>query len=383
MNFAENFKKQPNPRYEYSISKILERVNLLKSLTAPFGLIVRYAVKANPHPKILKIIYKSGLAFDTSSGYEAKLLLDLNIPGKLISLSSQEFPKNIESLISSGVLFVATSLNQLDKFLSLKTGRETLGVRLNPDIGRGENNKTSTAGKTSGFGIWYEYADEVIKRCKKNKVKINRLHFHIGSGVSPDMWDSVMDKILDIVSIFPDVTALDMGGGFKVKRFSREKETNIKKVIGIFGKKLINFQKKTGRKITLEIEPGTFLIAHAGTLVATVEDIVDTGRNGFTFIRLNTGMNDLLRPTMYGAHHRIEVINKSKQKKRYVVIGHNCESGDIFTPVYGNPEEIETRLLNKANIGDEVRIYDVGAYGAAMRARNYNSFPDAPEIFVD
>ena len=75
------------------------------------------------------------------------------------------------------------------------------------------------------------------------------------------------------------------------------------------------------------------MIAHIGTLVAKVDDIVDTGKDGYVFIRLNTGMNDFLRSTLYGARHKIEVINNSSKKKDYVVVGHNCESGDIFTPL--------------------------------------------------
>jgi diaminopimelate decarboxylase len=94
-------------------------------------------------------------------------------------------------------------------------------------------------------------------------------------------------------------------------------------------------------------------------------------------------MNDFLRSSLYGARHKIEVINDNEVFKDYVVVGHNCESGDILTPVAGNPEEIATRNLREAKIGDEVRIYDVGAYSASMRAKGYNSFPSATEIMVD
>jgi len=94
-------------------------------------------------------------------------------------------------------------------------------------------------------------------------------------------------------------------------------------------------------------------------------------------------MNDFLRSTLYGARHEIEVMNDSEVMKEYVVVGHNCESGDIFTPAGGDPESIEPRLLREARIGDEVRIRDAGAYCASMRAKGYNSFPDAAEVMVD
>ncbi len=146
---------------------------------------------------------------------------------------------------------------------------------------------------------------------------------------------------------------------------------------------LENFASSTGRKLHLEIEPGTFLTAGCGVLLSRVIDITDTGKNGYTFIRLNTGMNDILRPTLYGALHPITVHNDSTEKQEYVVIGHNCESGDILTPVRGNSEEIMPRLLNKASIGDLVTIGAAGAYCASMRAKDYNMFANAGEVFVE
>jgi diaminopimelate decarboxylase len=153
-------------------------------------------------------------------------------------------------------------------------------------------------------------------------------------------------------------------------------------VFVLFSKKLQAFKEKTGREIKLEIEPGTYFVAHAGTLVASIDDIVNTGTDGYAFLKLNTGMNDFLRSALYGAQHKIEVINDSSTTKAYIVVGHNCESGDIFTPVKGNPEEIEPRTLNEAAIGDEIRIYDVGAYCEAMSTKGYNSFPDAERLMV-
>jgi diaminopimelate decarboxylase len=179
------------------------------------------------------------------------------------------------------------------------------------------------------------------------------------------------------------VAVLDIGGGYKVHRFADEQEADMVAIAAQFSERLSAFKEKTGRALHLEIEPGTYFIAHAGVLVARVDDIVDTGKGGYTFLRLNTGMNDFLRSTLYGARHELEVMNDSPNIKEYVVVGHNCESGDIFTPAAGNPEAIEPRTLREATIGDEVRMYDAGAYCASMRAKGYNSFPSAPEVMVD
>ncbi len=373
----------PQPRYEYSRSVIQKTIEELLGLSAPFGLTVRYAVKANPFPEILKMMHGAGVHFDASSSYEAAMLLEQGVEGNKISLSSQQSPHNLSDLLNEGVLFVATSLNQLKIFLDTVNHPTTVGVRINVGIGEGHTKRTSTGGVNSSFGIWHEYIDDVLAVAQAANVKIDRLHIHVGSGADPKIWKDVMEKSLAVVEQFPDVTSLDIGGGYKIHRYADEKEANIPDIAALFAEQLQSFSERTGRKLHLEIEPGTYFIAHAGTLVACVDDIVDTGKDGYTFLRLNTGMNDFLRSTLYGARHNIEVINDSVTTKEYVVVGHNCESGDILSPVAHNPEEIETRTLKEARIGDEVRVYDTGAYCASMRAKGYNSFPDAVEVMVE
>lgn len=373
----------PTPRYEYSQSAITDRIQYLKNLSAPYGLVVRYAVKANPHPEIIRIMSDAGIHFDASSSYEALDLVERGVAGNRISLSSQETPHNLDTLLDRKVLFVATSLKQLKVFAEAKNHPNAVGVRINPDFGKGHNKRTSTGGVSASFGIWHEYADKVKEIAHAGDIAIERIHIHVGSGADPKIWGEVMDRALAMVERFPDAISLDIGGGFKVHRYADEKEADMAEIMEIFAQKLQSFYERTGRKIRLEIEPGTYFVAHAGTLVAQIDDIVDTGKDGYTFLRLNTGMNDFLRSALYGARHRIEVINDAENTKEYVVVGHNCESGDVFTPVPGNPEEIEPRTLKEARIGDEVRIYDAGAYCGSMRAKGYNSFPDAPEIMVE
>jgi diaminopimelate decarboxylase len=371
------------PRFEYSRKIIGERINYLRGLEVPFGCTVRYAVKANPHAEILKMMDGGGVHFDASSSYEAEMLLGAGIIGNRISLSSQQSPHNLPELLSAGVLFVTTSFKQLQLFLETPNRPDTVGVRINPLMGSGHNNRTNTGGVNSSFGIWHEYGAEVRDMVAKAGVTIDRLHLHIGSGADPYIWGQVMEQALDIAREYPTVTSLNIGGGYKVHRYSEEVEANMTDIFSTFSEKLTEFANETGRELHLEIEPGTYFIAHAGKLVATVDDIVDTGKYGHTFLRLNTGMNDFLRTTLYGAQHRIEVINNETEEHPYVVVGHNCESGDIFTTEKGDPESVEPRMLKKASIGDTVHIYDVGAYCASMRAKGYNSFPDAEEVMVE
>ena len=369
------------PVYVYDKTYLTDRAKGLLKICRESGTILRYAVKANPHPKIIKLFDNLGLHFDASSEFEAEHLVKLGIKPEKISLSSQQPPKDMMAMLKSGVKFVATSLNQLD-LISQSGWQGSIAVRINPGIGSGHSRRTNTGGITSSFGIWHDYLPEVLAWQERLGANINRLHFHIGAGVDSKIWRRAIQAALKIMRQVPTAEILNMGGGYKVARMPGEKEADMGEIVAIFTEELRKFRQSTGREIHLEIEPGTWLVANSAVLLAEIVDIVDTGANGYTFLKLNTGMNDLLRPTLYGAQHSITVLNDAKTQKDYVVVGHNCETGDILTPAPGQPEEIAPRKLNEAKIGDIVAIGGVGAYGAAMRAVGYNSFPSANEIFI-
>ncbi|MDB5182738.1 MAG: Diaminopimelate decarboxylase [Candidatus Saccharibacteria bacterium] len=370
------------PLYINSLASLNEQADILLGLNLPFGYMPRYAAKANMNPDIIGLFNQKGIQFDASSSYEVMELMKMGVEAEKISLSSQQPAHNLEELLELGVLFVATSMHQLGLFMAAENHPGKVGLRINPGVGAGGTNRTTTGGENSSFGLWHEYLNDALALCDKNNVAVDRLHIHYGSGANPDIWEKVIKSSLNIVKDMPGVTSLDIGGGFKVCRYEGEQEADMGTIGAVFSAELEAFAAETGRKISLELEPGTWLVAHAGTLVAQVADIVDTGPHGRTFLRLNTGMNDLIRPTMYGAQHQIEVLNNSEETKSYVVVGHNCESGDILTPAPGNPEEIAERVLHKATIGDVVAIYDTGAYGRYFAVAGYNSFPSAKEITV-
>ena len=149
---------------------------------------------------------------------------------------------------------------------------------------------------------------------------------------------------------------------------------------------LRRFAAEGGPRLRLEIEPGTFLVGNAGAVVASVIDVVDTGKEGFSFIKTDTGMTEILRPSMYGAQHPLTVVPREdgdRPPREYLVVGHCCESGDVLTPAPGDPEALRVRPLAEARVGDAVVIGGAGAYCAGMSAKNYNSFPEAPEVLLD
>lgn len=380
--FNQAIKTRGLPLFVYDRHYLATRAQSLLALDLPYGLTSRYAVKANNHPEIIKLFNEAGLSFDASSSYEAAELLAQRIAGEKISLSSQQPAHNLAELLEAGVKYVATSLHQLKLFTEAAPSGAEVGLRINPGLGAGHNNRTTTGGANSSFGLWNAYVPDALKMAEKAGVKITRLHVHIGSGADPKMWGEVIKTALGIVRQMPEVTSLDIGGGFKIHRYGDEQEADMQEIMRVFAAGLEAFAEETGRLLHLEIEPGTWLVAHSGTLLAEVVDIVDTGADGHTFLRLNTGMNDIIRPSMYGAQHRIELLTDGEETAEYVVVGHNCETGDILTPAPGDPEGLEPRTMKKARIGDTVAIYDTGAYCRSFAVHGYNSFPPAKEVFV-
>lgn len=377
------------PVYVYDEKTLRTQASLALAFPNSYGLNVRFAMKACPNAAILQLFKDMGIQFDASSGYEVLRAINAGISPQFISLSSQELPLNFEELINYGIEFNACSLNQLETFGTLFPGK-SCGVRFNPGKGSGGTGKTNVGGPASSFGIWHELKDEVKSIAAKHNIKVVRIHTHIGSGSDPAIWQNVAKMSLSLVDYFPDVATLNLGGGYKVGRMSYEASTDLSEVGAPVKVAFEEFAASTGRKLKLEIEPGTFLVANAGALLCTVQDIVSTGENGYNFLKLDSGMTEVLRPSLYGAQHPIVLHTATSSNSaattsdEYVIVGHCCESGDLFSCAPGEPESLSPRLLQeKASIGDLISIEGAGAYCSSMSTKNYNSFPEAPEVIVD
>lgn len=378
--------KYDTPVFVYSAQKLKEAAQEFLAIPAPFGKTIRYAMKANPHRKILSLLYREGLHIDASSLPEVERAVRAGIPPEAILLTSQQkvSTEDLRTLHASGASYTATSLKQLERFGEACPDK-AVSVRINPGVGIGATNRTKTGGRDSSFGIWHEHIPELLRIAKKYSLTIERVHTHIGTGGDPKTWEKVALAGAELLHHFPDASILNLGGGFKVPRISTEE--HLKADIEGIGIKirdtLLEFHKKTGREIHLELEPGTFIAANAGALVARVEDVVDTGREGYKFVKVDTGMNDILRPGMYGSQHAIVVLPETSDGGEYVFVGHNCETGDILTPQPLDPESISARFVSTPQEASLVVIEGAGAYCASMSAHGYNSFSDAAEVLLD
>jgi diaminopimelate decarboxylase len=373
------------PVYVYDQKTLEASARALRAFPNAFGLTARYAMKALPTAAILRVLTEAGLDIDASSGFEAHRALRAGVAPERIQITAQELPEDLEELVKRGIGFNACSLHQLRVYGECFPGSEA-SVRINPGLGTGHNNRTNTGGPSASFGIWHEKLDALSTVASEFRLALTGMHTHIGSGGDPEVWKRCARMSLDIAARLPEVTRLSLGGGLQVGRMPGEKDADVQEI----GKALLpdfeTFAEKTGRRLHLEIEPGTLVVANAGVVLATVIDVVDTGAAGYRFIKVDSGMTELLRPNLYGAQHPLEIVPASGAQERgqgeYLVVGHCCESGDVLTPEPRNPEGLQVRSLCEPQIGDCLVIGGAGAYCSALAGKNYNSFPEAAEVLI-
>lgn len=382
------------PVYVYDARRLEETADRVLAFPTPGRLVARFAMKALPTAAVLKIFDAKGLHFDASSGYEAERALHAGIAPDRIQITAQELPHDLKGLVQRGVLFNACSLHQLRHFGGLFPGNE-ISVRINPGAGTGHNNRTNVGGPASSFGIWHEKLDQVFAIANEFELRLTGMHTHIGSGGDPEVWKRCAELTLGIARRFPDLNRLSLGGGFKIARMPNEASADLQEIgralhpaLDAFVRdRLAQRSADDGDDFQIEIEPGSFLVAGAGALLTEIVDIVDTGSDGFTFLKIDSGMTELLRPSMYGAQHPMRVIAHGRDggpdELDYMVVGHCCESGDILTPAPGDPESLAPRRMTRAHIGDSLVIEGAGAYASGMAAKNYNAFPEAAEVLID
>lgn len=370
------------PCYVYDRARLEEAARRALAFPAPFGFTLRFAMKANPSHGVLTLFRDLGLHIDASSDHEVERALRAGFPPDTIQLTSQMPSQRLAKFLGLGVLVNACSLHQLEQFGRIAPGRD-VSVRINAGLGSGSSKRTNTGGPGSSFGIWHEHLGDVKALADRYDVRITRLHSHIGSGTDPEVWKRVTRMSLDIAAKLSQVTVMNLGGGFKVGRMPDEPSTDLADVGEHVKQELIAFRDRDGRALRLEIEPGTYLVANAGYVVATCVDVVDTGRDGYLFAKLDTGMTEVTRPSMYGAQHPIDVLAERRDQADVIFVGPCCESGDILTPAPGDPEALAPRRVTRPQIGDLVLVGGAGAYCAAMSTINYNSSPQAPEVMLE
>lgn len=393
--------KVGTPVYLYDEAQIVQHCRNILGMPNAYGLEPRFAMKANSTRAILQLVAREGLGIDASSLNEARRAHAAGIDYGRIMLTTQEVPlgqnrTDLEAMLREGLRYNVCSQRQMELVADFAAANGiAVSLRVHPGVGSGESATRNTGDKYSCFGIHLSILPDVLALAKTKGVTIDGVHVHIGSGGDPEAWRANIDRELSFVeTYFPEATRVSFGGGFKVARMPGEKAADIVALGNYAKQRFEEFYQRTGRKLIMEVEPGTYVVANCGYLVTEVIDRKQTGADGFDFIVANGGMEVNTRPLLYGSCHPFYVVSAEGEllsgefdlsgldadKDRRIVVGRCCESGDSQS--LDEEGHILERVMAEPKVGDYVVIGGAGAYCAAMSPFNYNSQVQAPEILV-
>lgn len=373
------------PVYVYDAATIAERIADLASFD-----VIRFAQKACSALGILDLVRRHGVLVDAVSAGEVQRAVaagykpGFNEPPQIV-YTADIFDREALDLVAKLQIPVnCGSPDMIDQYGERCPGRG-ITLRINPGFGHGHSQKTNTGGQQSKHGIWHEQLDECIRRAAKYDLKISGLHMHIGSGTDLDHLSQVcgaMEKTA--LAVGPSLTSISAGGGMATPYRPGDKRVDLAAYYKLWDAARQRLAESFNHPLSLEIEPGRYLSAESGYLIAEIRAVKRMGENLFYVV--DAGFNNLARPILYGAYHPMSIAYANKAAtagrslQQVIVGGPLCESGDIFTQEDGG--FVRSRELPVAEVGDYLVIRCAGAYGAVMGS-NYNSKPLAPEVLIE
>lgn len=378
---SELVKTYGTPLYAYDESVIRQRCKDLKKFIAFKPIKVYYACKANSNPTIMRAIREEGFGIDAVSPGEIVLALNCGYPaGEIVFTGNNLTDDEMKFGVTQGVMQNIDSLSQLERYGKINPGSK-IWVRINTDVGAGHHAHTITGGPDSKFGIYYDKVDEIKSIAGKYRLKIIGIHQHIGSGIlNPQDFITAMNALLSVAKQFDSLESVDFGGGIGIPYRPDQKPIDLEALGKTIAERFKEFCDEYGKQLILTVEPGRFLVAESGVLLARVNTVKETPKH--KFVGVDSGFNHLVRPAMYGSYHEIVKVDevKSEKTEKVLIAGNICESGDVFTLGVGG-EKID-RELPELKEGDIIAILDAGAYGFSM-ASTYNMRPRPAEVMVN
>lgn len=370
------------PLYVYDAQTIVERVGHL----APFD-VVRYAQKASSNIAILNLVRQHGVVVDAVSAGEIHRALAAGYqagdgePPQIVYTADIFDREALDMVVELGIPVNCGSPDMISQY-GKRTPGQSITLRINPGFGHGHSQKTNTGGEQSKHGIWHEQIEECINRATEHNLSISGLHMHIGSGTDMQhlsQVSSAMERMA--LAVGASITAISAGGGLPTPYREGDELVDIAAYYEQWDTTRRRLAEEFGHHVSLEIEPGRYLAAESGYLIAEVRAVKRMGSN--LYYLLDAGFNNLARPIMYGSYHPMAVCPaggaNSRPAQPVVVGGPLCESGDIFTQEDGG--FVSQRDLPQAEVGDYVVIGCAGAYGYTMSS-NYNSKPLTAEVLI-
>jgi diaminopimelate decarboxylase len=368
------------PTYVYDRDRILEKIADLRGFD-----VIRYAVKANSNLAVLDLCRRQGVLVEVVSAGElhrAMLagFLPSGDPPPIVYTADIFDREALAAVLEHGISVNCGSPDMIDQLGGRAPGGE-ITLRLNPGFGHGHSLKTNTGGEHSKHGIWHEELEECLRRAEGFALRVSGIHAHIGSGADLAHLARVAEAVESFACrVGPSVTMISAGGGLSVPYRPDDASIEVGGYLRIWDASRKRLEDRFGHAVRLEIEPGRYLVAESGYLVAEIRAVKKMGKN--TFYMVDAGFNNLARPVLYGAYHPMSIVpteGGARAEVEVVVGGPLCESGDIFTQEAGG--HVRTQRLPEAKVGEFLVIECAGAYGFSMSS-NYNSRPHAAEVLV-
>ncbi len=367
-------KKFGTPAYCYSYNQLRENIKNFKKNFTSFSPLICFAIKSNTNLNLIREIKKFGLGADVVSMGELMIALKAGInPKKIVFSGVGKTSNEISYAISKNILLInaesKSEILEINKIAKAKKKQVQIGIRLNPNTDAKTLTQISTGKKENKFGVNNKTFNELVKYCKNSKnIKLKCLSVHIGSQILNHKPYEKMLKVIDKIVKKTDhkFEYIDLGGGMGISYGDNKQQLDFKKYNLAIKKFLKNHKSK------IIFEPGRSIVGNTGTLISKIIYIKKSDKKNFVI--LDAAMNDLMRPALYGASHRIlpSIKKNKKTKKTYEFVGPICESTDKFKT---------TRNFQELKEKDLIIICDVGAYGMSLSS-NYNVRPKPVEILI-
>ena len=369
--------KVGTPFYVYSAATLRRHVRVMLEAFEGIPTLLAYAMKANSNQAVLKVLAKAGAGADVVSGGELERAIAAGIPPEKIVFSGvgktvAEMRRGLELGISCFNLESEPELERLNDVAVAMGKVAPVSVRINPDVDAGTHAKISTGKKENKFGIPFARAHEVYARIAELKgARATGVDMHIGSQITDmapfeNAFRLLAQLVNDLRADHHRITHVDVGGGLGIPYHHDEAAPPDPMAYAEVVKRHV-----APLKLSLVIEPGRLIVGNAGILVTRVEYVKEGEKN---FVIVDAAMNDLIRPTLYEAHHDVHpVVHSNLPKIKADIVGPVCETGDYIA---------KDRKIEGVKEGDLLAVMTAGAYGAVM-ASTYNSRPLIPEVLVD
>jgi diaminopimelate decarboxylase len=361
------------PLYVYDGGIIRRQVKSLQEAFAGVDMHIKYACKANTNLAILKLMRSLGVEIDVVSMGEMQMALLAGYTPQQITFTPSGVPYGeVREAVEAGATVNVDSLPLLEWFGQTYGGSKPCLIRLKPNVAAGGNIKIMTGHRDSKFGISVDLLDTILDIVDRYGIKIIGLHQHTGSDIKEAEAFLMASRVIFKAALrFPDLRVIDLGGGFKVSYKPEDEVTDMQHLGAEITKGFREFCKEYGRELQLWFEPGKYLVSECGYLLVQATVIKeDPARN---FVHVDSGLNHLIRPMMYGSyHHILNISNPQGPQKTYNVVGYICETDTFATD----------RTLPEVRPGDILAFLNAGAYGFTMSS-HYNARVRPAEVLID